>query len=242
MSFYNSIASYYDYIFPAYEAQVEFLKENIGMPPKQILDIACGTGSYALALAKLGYSMTALDADKGMIDSASEKAELEGLDLALIECYMENIKDCIEGHFDGAYCIGNSLVHLNTNEQISQFLKDIYEILNKGSRFVIQIINYDRIIKHKVTELPPIKNDEVGLEFARNYHISEDQKQVAFNTCFKIEDKVEEHTTMLLPLFKEELEKMLKTADFKIVKCCGDFKGSSFEASESYHCIFVVEK
>lgn len=242
MSFYNSIASYYDYIFPAYEAQIEFLRENLGEPPKQVLDIACGTGSYALALSKLGYSMTALDVDKGMIESASEKAELEGLQIALIECYMENIKDSIEGHFDGAYCIGNSLVHLSTKEQISKFLKDIYEVLNEGSRFIIQIINYDRIIKHTVTELPAIENHEAGLEFSRNYHISEDKKQVAFNTRLKLEDKVEEHTTMLLPVFKEELETMLQTAGFNIVKCQGDFKGLPFEADESYHCIFVVEK
>ena len=242
MSFYNSIASYYDYIFPAYEAQIEFLRENLGEPPKQVLDIACGTGSYALALSKLGYSMTALDADKGMIESASEKAELEGLQLALIECYMENIKESIEGHFDGAYCIGNSLVHLSTKEQISKFLKDIYEVLNEGSSFVIQIINYDRIIKHGVTELPDIKHDEVGLEFSRKYHLSEDKQQVAFNTCLKLEDKVEEHTTMLLPLLKDELESMLQKAGFNTAKCYGDFKGHAFDVDESYHCIFVAEK
>ena len=242
MSFYNSISTYYDYIFPAYETQIKFLEENLGQPPKQILDIACGTGSYALALSKLGYSMTALDADKGMIESASEKAELEALQLALIECYMEDIKESIQGTFDGAYCIGNSLVHLTTKEQISHFLKDLYDILNDGARVVIQIINYDRIIKNQVIELPPITNDEIELKFLRNYHISEDQKQVAFNTSLHVKDKVEEHTTMLLPLFKEELEEIIQGAGFKIVKCCGDFKGLPFVPEESYHCIFVMEK
>ncbi|MEF9959904.1 MAG: class I SAM-dependent methyltransferase [Niameybacter sp.] len=242
MSFYSSIASCYDYIFPAYGAQVEFLKETFGNPPKQVLDIACGTGSYSLALAKLGYMVTALDADTGMIESAKAKADLEGSETAFIHCSMEEIKVAIQGQFEGAYCIGNSLVHLETKARIQEFLKDLYDILQNEAKVVIQIVNYDRVLRHDISELPPITNEEVGLKFFRSYRVSEDKKQVAFDTSFHLKDKVEEHTTMLLPLLKDELDTMVQGAGFKVQGCYGDFSGISFDPDASYHCIFVMKK
>lgn len=242
MSFYSSIASCYDYIFPAYGTQITFLQKTLGQAPKQLLDIACGTGSYALALAKLGYLMTALDADAGMIESAKAKADIEEAELALIHCSMENIKDCIEGHFDGAYCIGNSIVHLETKEKIKGFLKDLNTILKADGKFVVQIVNYDRVMRHNVTELPPITNEEIGMQFFRSYRMNEDQTQVAFDTKFHLKDKVEEHTTMLIPLLKDELEAMLVEVGYKNIECYGDFQGVPFDADASYHCIFVMSK
>ena len=42
-------------------------------------------------------------------------------------------------------------------------------MLENDGELVIQIVNYDRIVKFDVTELPTIKNSQIPLEFIRHY-------------------------------------------------------------------------
>lgn len=242
MSFYSTIAPYYDYIFPAHPSQIKFLKEIIGNGTKQVLDIACGNGSYAIAMAKSGYLVTALDNDSGMIESAKAKADLEEVSLALIHCPMENMKNYIQGKFDVAYCIGNSLVHLEDEEKIESFLKDLYKVLQEDGKAIIQIINYDRVLKHGQTKLPDIFHEGVGLKFFRSYEVDGNEKYVDFKTKLHLKDKVEEHSTKLIPLLKDNLVALCNKAGFKVNTCYGDFGKSDFNEDESYHCIVVLEK
>ena len=71
-----------------YEKQLEEIPWEIQQPPSELvelvatgsikpcktLDIACGTGNYALFLAKKGFSVTGVDISKNAISSAKEKA------------------------------------------------------------------------------------------------------------------------------------------------------------------------
>ncbi|MDP4181321.1 MAG: class I SAM-dependent methyltransferase, partial [Bacillota bacterium] len=59
MGFYDEISKYYDYIFPSFEEQLRFINDIAGEPPRSLLDIACGTGSYSIKLAKKGFDITA---------------------------------------------------------------------------------------------------------------------------------------------------------------------------------------
>lgn len=240
MTFYSKIAPYYDYIFPVQPSQIKCLEEIIGDGPKQVLDIACGNGSYAIALAKAGYLVTAIDSDKGMIESARAKADLEDISIGAIACPMEEIKSCIEGEFDAAYCIGNSIVHLESKEKIATFLKDLHDVIKEEGKVIIQMINYDRIMKHGVTELPYIAHEPIGLKFYRSYRLAKDKKHISFDTTFKLEDKCSEHSVLLIPLLKGELIELAKEAGFKVEACYGDFSKAPFNEDESYHCIVVL--
>src|SRR5690554_4626064 len=71
--FYTEIAKYYDYIFPTGNAQLNLLKEVAGEPPKTILDVACGSGGYSMALRDLGYNVTAIDLDESMVNKLKDK-------------------------------------------------------------------------------------------------------------------------------------------------------------------------
>ena len=131
MAFYSEIAPYYDTIFPVGDQQIKFLKEMIGEGVQSIIDIACGNGGHAIRLAKDGYIVTAIDSDEEMIRTAREKADLEGCELALLQAKMDTLKEQITGQFDFAMCIGNSLVHLDTVECVSTFLKSLYSCLHE---------------------------------------------------------------------------------------------------------------
>lgn len=51
-----------------------FYQTKLPNPPARILDIGCGTGSFACDLAAKGYSVTGVDPASAMIDAAVSKA------------------------------------------------------------------------------------------------------------------------------------------------------------------------
>ena len=89
---------------------------------------------------------------------------------------------------------------MEDEEKIESFLKDLYKVLQEDGKAIIQIINYDRVLKHGQTKLPDIFHEEVGLKFFRSYEVDGNEKYVDFKTKLHLKDKVEEHATKLIPL------------------------------------------
>ena len=80
MNAYHALAVSYDRLTNDvdYEAAVAFYKEILereGLRPKTAVDLACGTGSVALILARDGLRVTAVDLSEEMLMVASQKAQ-----------------------------------------------------------------------------------------------------------------------------------------------------------------------
>lgn len=242
MAFYEEISKYYDYIFPIGEEQLDFIKKGVGEPPKRLLDAACGSGGYSVSLAKQGYRMVALDYDMGMVRLARNKAEAEKLDIQVVQCDMKKLSECVKESFDGIFCIGNSIVHLGSHAEIQDTLAQMHGLLREGGKLVLQIINYDRIIKYGINELPAITNSEVGLQFIRKYEYDEEKGIIHFVTTLTIDKNDEkeryDNSIELLPLVSTDMEGLLRNAGFDSIKFYGDFKGSEY-SDASY--MLVVE-
>ena len=68
------------------------------------LDASCGTGNYALALARRGARVTALDTSAPMLALAQMKARRAGLPLALVRASLERLP-FRSGSFELATCV-----------------------------------------------------------------------------------------------------------------------------------------
>ena len=238
MGFYEQISKYYDYIFPTGEQQLKFIAQAAGMPPKKVLDIACGSGGYSVALAKAGYSVTAIDLDEKMIEMTLAKKHKEGLDIDAMVCNMLDISKRFGGNaFDLVFCIGNSIVHLRSKEDILDALKQMQACVKPGGTLVIQIINFDRVFKHRISSLPTIVNDDIGLKFVRNYDYDEKKGFIKFNTLLTVNEanggEEYENTVELLPLMSSDLKELMKKAGFRDISFYGDFVFSKYD-EDSY--------
>jgi glycine/sarcosine N-methyltransferase len=211
MGFYEQISKYYDYIFPVGDEQLEFLKSLFYKTPEKVLDIACGSGGYSVELAKSGHNVTAVDLDDKMVELAIKKANKESLKIEIYQCDMKelNHKFIDSQNFDFIFCIGNSIAHLKSPDDIQEALYQMYSILNPGGTLVLQIINFDRILKHSISELPTLRNSEIGLEFIRKYMYDSESGHIAFNTVLIVNNANSmerfENSIELFPILSSKL-------------------------------------
>ncbi|WP_159520059.1 class I SAM-dependent methyltransferase [Sunxiuqinia indica] len=214
--FYSSIAKYYNQIFPLNENQVQFVKTSLGsLDGKNILDIGCSTGQLAMKLASAGAQITAIDLNEEMIKIAEKENHFPGLSFQ-VGNMLETGTFSTESSLDAVLCFGNTLVHLDSIDEIAQFFKAVAKALKPGGRFMIQILNYDYILDHEVEELPLI--DTPKISFIRKYDLpTEDEEKVIFNTELVIKNSRDSlfHASRLLPIRKDDLNALLKHYGFE---------------------------
>jgi SAM-dependent methyltransferase len=235
--FYDEIAEHYDNIFPVVETKINLIIENLEQNPSNILDVACGTGGYALELYNQGHNLTAIDLDTKMIEELQDKNP--NIDSQVMD--MLKLKK-LDKKFDLIYSLGNSIVHLDSIQLVEIFFEACYSQLKNNGVLIIQVINYDRILDKGINSLPTIKNEENQLSFIRNYKFIEEENKIAFHTVLKVEKSVFENTVKLLPVRSKELVKSLKNTGFKDIMAYGDFLKSDFDSNESTACVIVASK
>lgn len=229
MKFYDELGKVYEIVFPMDENTVNFLLRDVH--GARVLDIACATGDYSINIADRGFKVDAVDLNKDMIEGARRKSQ--GLNVNFQEGDMTKIRDIFkDSRYDLAFCIGNSIVHLNSKEKIGEFIKTIYHMLNESGVLVIQTVNYDRIITNNITALPAINREDKGVNFIRKYFYNKEEDIIDFNTelIIKREGREErfENSIPLIPLMSYELEAMIKEAGFSDYKLFGGFDGRDF--------------
>ncbi|ERJ13877.1 class I SAM-dependent methyltransferase [Haloplasma contractile] len=242
MGFYNELSNYYDYIFPVKQAQLNLIKNTTGTPPKKILDVACGSGGYSLALANNEYQLTAVDLDEKMINQVTTKAKHNSLKIDAFEADMLSIDEKIDETFDTIFCIGNSVAHLDTEEQMSSFFKSSYNLLSKGGSFIVQIINYDRILEKGINALPTITNNEIDLTFERKYEYERELNKILFITRLLVDGKEYNNSIPLLPIRSTRFISLIKEAGFDLIEEFGDFNESPYNQQNSYHLVIRATK
>jgi len=231
---YDAMAESYDYIFPKKEPTFRFLQQHL--PKGALLDVACATGEYAIALAKDGNHVKGIDLSKPMIKRARMKAEKAGVAVDFEQGRMEDIR-AYEA-YDGMYCIGNSLVHLPSEALIGRFFQRLYDALKRTGSLVIQMVNYDRIYRYDIRELPKIQHPKVSLE--RRYSLYEDK--VVFHTKLTTKQDVLKDDVALYPLHSENAVKLLKHVGFKDIRLYDGFSERPYSKHESFALVITAQK
>ena len=224
MALYNDLSSIYDIIFPENKAATEFLSSNLKVQT-HILDIACGTGNYSIALAEQGHDVTGIDLDAAMIEAAQRKAS--GRTVSFATGNMLEIDRMFHGRrFGLIYCIGNSLVHLPDKDSVSEFARKVYALLEPQGTCLIQIVNYDRIVKYHIESLPTIEKKDAGVTFTRNYVFSDNHDYIEFCTEINSNGDKLTNSVRLLALQSADLVSILRSAGFGEIQLLGGYDGS----------------
>ncbi|MFW5838607.1 MAG: class I SAM-dependent methyltransferase [Bacillota bacterium] len=233
MPLYHDFSDVYDIIFPEKEATTHFLKTHLKQ--SKVLDIACGTGTYAIKLAEHGYEVLGTDLNQSMIAKAKTK-RTESFNPKFIVEDMLNLN--AHETYDSIYSIGNSIVHLKNEATIALLFKKIYRALKPQGVFIMQIINYARILDQTINQLATIENASVIFE--RKY--VNKAPHIAFNTALTMDDETTYNTVLLYPIRPKIVISLLKDIGFKEVTTYGGFNEVSFDEQSSIPFIVVAEK
>ncbi len=242
MNFYQSISENYDSIFPLNSNQTNFVKSFIAdIHNSTLLDIGCGTGNLTIDLAKISEKIIGIDIDESMLQMANNKSE-KVKNIEFRNCNMLEIEKHFSSvNFDSILCFGNTLVHLNSEDEILSFFKQSQKLLKSKGKLLIQIINYDRVIDLGISSLPTIENKI--LRFERNYKYLPNEGKINFQSILTIKntEQVIKNSIKLLPILKSKIENLLQQVGFSRIEFYGDFKKNKHKA-DSIPLIISVEK
>lgn len=243
MDFYKILSKYYDEIFKMQQETLQFLDKDLN-EQGIILDMACGGFSYGLELAKDGKEVIGIDINRYMIEKAEEKSK----EINNVEFFNEDIRNINvifkDLRFKEIFCIGNSLAYLPFKSEVLDVIEKSYKILADDGTFIIDTINYDRILESKKISFPQIIDEKSHITLDREYKYIEDLKCVEFSEVLNInkeENKTYNNTVTLLPLLKSELVKMLQDAGFINIEVFGDYTESKW-SKDSYNTILKAKK
>jgi glycine/sarcosine N-methyltransferase len=225
-AFYESITEWYDFIFPADPEHLPFIRGRVRPEDGKILDIGCGTGTLAARLGEAGFDVTGIDSDAEMIRLSRFKTERS----SKIRFMVMDMRDLVQhfgpSAFHSVICFGNTLVHLNTMEDVFAFVRQVRAVLEDGGLFMLQILNYDHVLDHGLRQLPMIENEKV--RFERTYRTDEESGLLRFRTVLTVRDsgRILENEVSLLPIRKSELEAVMREAGFHDPEWSGGFSGN----------------
>ena len=106
-------------------------------PTVRLLELACGTGTHALALEKFGYEIIATDYSEDMLACARRKAAEVS---SLIDFRWQDMRalDIAERPFAAAICLFDSIGYVETNEALMQVLQGVHRHLRPDGLFVFE--------------------------------------------------------------------------------------------------------
>ena len=111
--------------------------------PQTILDMACGEGTFAVAMAKRGHQVTGIDQSPQMLELAKERAERENVKVVFLHQDMRSLTFDEGGvpasEFDLVTCWFDSLNYILELEGIQQAFASAYRALKKAGLFVFDM-------------------------------------------------------------------------------------------------------
>lgn len=225
-NFYTELAVWYDEIFPLNTAAAALIRTiEPSSESRRLLDIGCGTGSLAVELSRCFEQVTGIDLDGEMI----RRAEIRGENFENTEFHEMNMMDISQEfgteQFGTALCLGNTIAHLLTDRELSEFFSAAYRVLTPGGVFVLQSLNYDKILDTPLENFPLITTETIT--FIRQYDHKAAAPLLAFNTQIKTrEGETFTGSTVHNPVRPDRFRALLEQNGFTDIELFGGFDRS----------------
>ncbi len=114
----------------------EYLEE-LGCKPRKMLDVACGEGSLAVAMAKMGIKVTGIDQSAQMIALAKDRAKSAKVKADFMVEDMRSLP--FEGEFDLVTCFFDSLNYMLSVADLQDAFVGAYRALRPGGFYIFDM-------------------------------------------------------------------------------------------------------
>jgi SAM-dependent methyltransferase len=245
--------------------ELPFLERQLqAVGARRVLDVACGTGQHAIALARRGYAVVGTDLSPGMIGQARVNVTRaavagDGVETGTVRFEVAGFGALTRRAgrgFDTLLCLGNSLPHLLTPADLAHTLQDFGACLRLGGLLLIQNRNFDQVLalrgqepgSHTWRWMEPQAHQDGEAEwlFLRFYDAEPDGSLV-FNVVTLHREGLggwtqQVTTTRLWPQTHEDLRAALAAAGFGEIAAWGDMQGAPYVAGQSPNLVLAARR
>jgi SAM-dependent methyltransferase len=131
------------------QRDAQFIHDQLGLREgASVLDVGCGDGHHAIALAKLGHHVTGIDNSLAMLLAAAQQKEAAGIDdqhVTFMHGDMRRLPR--DREFEAVICVGTTFGYFE-EEQNRQCLQEMFERLAVGGRLLLHVFNRDFVAPH----------------------------------------------------------------------------------------------
>jgi SAM-dependent methyltransferase len=149
--FYDDFTPFFHLIFQDWDAsiqrqggQLKSIIEAAWPGHATILDVSCGIGTQAIALAREGFRVTASDLSAGAVERARRESALRGQDVAFSVCDMRRAHAHHGSGFDVVISCDNSVPHLLDDGDILLAFREMFACLRPGGGCLVSVRDYDQ--------------------------------------------------------------------------------------------------
>ena len=139
---YESLAPIYDHVmrhvdYGHWVRYIDELLRDTGDAPRQLIELACGTGNATFALADLSYDIRGYDGCEAMVRVAAHKAAADGRGIAFDTRDLRDLHDVAPAQ--AVVCLYDSMTYMLETADIDQALKQIHGVLICGGTFIFDV-------------------------------------------------------------------------------------------------------
>ncbi|RJP81831.1 MAG: class I SAM-dependent methyltransferase [Candidatus Zixiibacteriota bacterium] len=191
---------FYDHLMGEYDQMMDwesrlaretpFLEKVIAeYKVKSVLDAGCGTGRHCFHFLTLGVEeVVGADASEKVIEVARARAQAVGGETRFVQAEFTELAHKVGGSFNLVTCLGNSLSHLLTYDDLELTLSNFRQLTTSHGAVLVHLMNWDRRLARQDRFIPP-----------KGYPTAEGEK-----LFFRFFDFHEELVTMNLVIFQKE--------------------------------------
>lgn len=233
--FYDDLAEDYD-AMTQFAVRLEKEKSVLAgvlelLPARHAIDMGCGTGVHAMALAQLGVEVTGVDVSARMLERARAHAGRHAtVDSAPVHFLQGDFLTPLPAESaDLLFCFGNSIPHLPSGNALDEALAHWRRLLAPGGHVLIQLLNYGDVLRRQDRIVNIRRDGETTI--VRFYDFLEEALRFNILTIVDGHDGPT-HTlrsTRLSPFTDEDITEAADSAGFTSVEKYADLHFHPFE-------------
>ena len=213
-------------------------RQNI--PTSSMLDVACGTGTLALMMARRGWKVWGVDGSGNMVARAMKK--IEGKRLPLLFLHQDMREIVLPERVDLAVSLFDSLNHLTSRRDLLQTFRRVNRALVPGGYFMFDL-NNERCFRLLWTRTESVDADGFTLILQNRYDRTR-RNAYSFVSLFLREgDTYRRSGEIVRERYypRTEVRELLNQADFRVLECA-DFNFTDVPEVGKIKTWWVVRK
>ncbi|GAM10892.1 glycine/sarcosine N-methyltransferase [Geobacter sp. OR-1] len=161
------LARHYSWMFGGAETKFaenrRFFAEHLISPhlSGRAVDLGAGPGFQSIPLAEAGFDVTAIDLSAELLDELARHNK-DNLKVRTVVADLCDFPSHVSAAVELVVCMGDTLTHLGSPEQLEQLFENVHSLLEPGGRFVVTY--------RDLTSLPagldrfiPVRSDEQAI-------------------------------------------------------------------------------